>query len=312
MQTDFIKVLTEDTVEIITDETLREMKSHGTAAFPFQYYSENFDWNRLESIEWHWHTEMEFVKVWSGVIECHIGEQKIHLQKGDALFINSGVIHRYQPPKGWEQSQCRFSDILFSPELIGTRNSAIYRKYVQPVITNGEPFLMLNQKYPWEDEIIECYERIVKICQSDLNMTELRIQRDISDLWIQLVEHVKMKDAAQSNNKNVLNQARLRMMMQFIWDHYTERISLEDIAGAANISKSAALRCFRAGMQMSPVGYLNDYRLNRAKDLLLSAHRTISEVAMSVGFDNVGYFDRVFKRAFGMTPKQFARQGITL
>lgn len=312
MQSDFIKVLTEDTVEIITDETLREMKSHGTAAFPFQYYSEHFDWNRLESIEWHWHTEMEFVEIQSGAIECNIGEQKIHLQKGDALFINSGVIHRYQPPKGWEQSQCRFSDILFSPELIGTRNSAIYRKYVQPIITNGESSLILKQEYPWEHGIIECYERIVEICQSNLDMPELRIQRDISDLWLQLVEHVEMKDTEQANSKNVLNQARLRMMMQFIWDHYTERISLEDIAGAANISKSAALRCFRTGMQMSPVGYLNDYRLNRAKDLLISAHGTISEVAMSVGFDNVGYFDRVFKRAFGMTPKQFARQEIML
>ncbi|MDO4174513.1 MAG: AraC family transcriptional regulator [Eubacteriales bacterium] len=308
MQTDFIKIVTEDTVEIITDETLREMKAHGTAAFPFQYYSEHFDWHRLESIEWHWHTEMEFVEVWSGGIECHIGEQKIHLQEGDALFINSGVIHRYQPPENRKQLHCDFSDILFSPELIGNRHSAIYRKYVQPAITNGKPFLLLKQETRWEQEIIACYRRIVEICRSDLDMPELRIQKDISDLWLQLARYVGNQDPERTNSKNVLTQARLRIMMQFIWDHYTERISLEDIAGAANISKSAALRCFRAGMQMSPVGYLNDYRLNRAKDLLFSTHGTISEVAMSVGFDNVGYFDRVFKRAFGMTPRQFARQ----
>jgi len=54
---------------------------------------------------------------------------------------------------------------------------------------------------------------------------------------------------------------------------------------------------------------LNNFRLNRAKELLLTSHSTVSEIAVSVGFDNVGYFDRVFRRTFGLTPKQFAKQG---
>ena len=61
MPKEFIRIVTEDTVEMITDDTLREMKSHGTADFPFQYYIETFDWKRREFIEWHWHNEIEFV-----------------------------------------------------------------------------------------------------------------------------------------------------------------------------------------------------------------------------------------------------------
>ncbi|MCD8355963.1 MAG: AraC family transcriptional regulator [Clostridia bacterium] len=312
MQTDFVKILTEDTVEMVTDDTLREMKSHGTAAFPFQYYSERFDWSRLESIEWHWHNEVEIVQILSGSMECKIGEQEIGLQKGDALFINSGVIHRYQPPKGRKQSQCKFSDIVFAPELIAPSRSTIYRKYIQPNITHGQPFLLMKREKDWEKQTLDCYERIEHLCRSEADMTELRIQIGISDLWLHLAPHLERPDTGQQNNKNILIQARLRKMMQFIWDHYTERISLDDIAGAANISKSAALRCFRIGVQMSPVGYLNDYRLNRAKELLVSSHHTVSEVALAVGFDNVGYFDRVFKRAFNLTPKQFAKQNMIL
>ena len=103
-------------------------------------------------------------------------------------------------------------------------------------------------------------------------------------------------------------QARLRKMMQFVWENYTERISADDIAGAANISQSAALRCFRAGTNMSPVEYLNDYRLRCAKEKLLTTHSMISEIALSVGFESVGYFNRLFKREFGMTPRQFIQQ----
>ena len=307
---EFIRIVTEDTVEMITDDTLREMKSHGTADFPFQYYSETFDWKRLESIEWHWHNEIELVHVWDGAIECHIGEQTICMQKGDALFINSGVIHQYQAPKGCEQSKCQCSDLVFSPELVAPSSSAIYRNYVQPIVTQGQPFLLIQGKEEWESKTLECYQMVQQICQSEQDLAELRIQIGISELWLYLSPQLKKTDTEQQINKHIVTQARLRMMMQFIADHYTERISLEDIAGAANISKSAALRCFRAGMQVSPVGYLNDYRLNRAKELLISSHCTVSEVALAVGFDNVGYFDRVFKRAFGMTPKQFVKQTI--
>ena len=307
---EFIRIVTEDTVEMITDDTLREMKSHGTADFPFQYYIETFDWKRRESIEWHWHNEIEFVHVLDGVIECHMGEQTICMKKGDALFINSGVIHRYQAPENCKQSKCQFSDIIFSPELIAPSSSAIYRKYVQPVVTQGQPFLLLHGTEAWERKTLECYQMVQEICQSEQDLTELRIQIGISELWLYLAPQLKKADTEQQLNKHIVTQARLRMMMQFIADHHTERISLDNIASAANISKSAALRCFRAGMQVSPVGYLNDYRLNRAKELLISSHSTVSEVALAVGFDNVGYFDRVFKRAFGITPKQFAKQNI--
>lgn len=307
---EFVRIVTEDTIEMVTDDTLREVNSHGTAEFPFQYYSENFDWNRRVCIEWHWHNEIEFVYILDGFMECHIAEQTIYIQKGDALFINSGVIHRYQAPKSCKQSKCQFSDIIFSPELIASTSSAVYRKYVQPLVTQGQPFLVLHGTEEWEQKIFTCYHMIQQLCQSEQDLTELQIQIGISELWLYLSPLLKKTDTEQQINKHIVTQARLRMMMQFIADHYTERISLDDIASAANISKSAALRCFRAGMQISPVGYLNDYRLNRAKELLIASHSTISEVALAVGFDNVGYFDRVFKRAFGMTPKQFAKQNI--
>lgn len=311
MQKNFITVLTEKDINIVTDETLREMKKHGTERFPFQYYKEHFNWNRLETIEWHWHSEFEFVEILQGVMECHIGEETIRLQKGDTFFINSGVIHKYQAPQECRQEQCVFSDILFLPEIIAPNSSLIYEKYVRPIILHGRPFAVMHQEYDWEKNIQNLYRHIVNVCLSEEDLTELRIQAGISELWARLFHYLYQEKPEQQENKNILAQARLRKMMQFIWDHFTEKITLDDIASSANISKSAALRCFRSGMQTSPVGYLNDYRLNRAKELLLSTHSTVSEIAVSVGFDNVGYFDRVFRRTFGVTPKQFAKQGGT-
>lgn len=309
LQRDFITVLTEKEVNIVTDETLREMKKHGTERFPFQYYQEHFNWNRLETVEWHWHSELEFVEILQGAIECHIGEEIIELREGDTFFINSGVIHKYQAPKVCREKQCMFSDILFLPEIIAPNSSLIYEKYVRPIVLYGKPFLVMRQTQAWEEPVQNLYHHIVNVCLDEEDLTELRIQAGVSELWTRLFHYLYREESEQQENKNILAQARLRKMMQFIWDHFHEKITLDDIAASANISKSAALRCFRSGMQTSPVGYLNNFRLNRAKELLLTSHSTVSEIAVSVGFDNVGYFDRVFRRTFGLTPKQFAKQG---
>lgn len=309
LQRDFITVLTEKEVNIVTDETLREMKKHGTERFPFQYYQEHFNWNRLETVEWHWHSELEFVEILQGAIECHIGEEIIELREGDTFFINSGVIHKYQAPKVCREKQCMFSDILFLPEIIAPNSSLIYEKYIRPIVLYGKPFLVMRQTQAWEESVQNLYHHIVNVCLDEEDLTELRIQAGVSELWTRLFHYLYREESEQQENKNILAQARLRKMMQFIWDHFHEKITLDDIAASANISKSAALRCFRSGMQTSPVGYLNNFRLNRAKELLLTSHSTVSEIAVSVGFDNVGYFDRVFRRTFGLTPKQFAKQG---
>ena len=309
LQRDFITVLTEKDVNIVTDETLREMKQHGTERFPFQYYQEHFNWNRLETVEWHWHSELEFVEILQGAIECHIGEEIIELREGDTFFINSGVIHKYQASKVCREKQCMFSDILFLPEIIAPNSSLIYEKYIRPIVLYGKPFLVMRQTQAWEESVQNLYHHIVNVCLDEEDLTELRIQAGISELWTRLFHYLYREESEQQENKNILAQARLRKMMQFIWDHFHEKITLDDIAASANISKSAALRCFRSGMQTSPVGYLNNFRLNRAKELLLTSHSTVSEIAVSVGFDNVGYFDRVFRRTFGLTPKQFAKQG---
>lgn len=309
LQRDFITVLTEKDVNIVTDETLREMKQHGTERFPFQYYQEHFNWNRLETVEWHWHSELEFVEILQGAIECHIGEEIIELREGDTFFINSGVIHKYQASKVCREKQCMFSDILFLPEIIAPNSSLIYEKYIRPIVLYGKPFLVMRQTQAWEESVQNLYHHIVNVCLDEEDLTELRIQAGVSELWTRLFHYLYREESEQQENKNILAQARLRKMMQFIWDHFHEKITLDDIAASANISKSAALRCFRSGMQTSPVGYLNNFRLNRAKELLLTSHSTVSEIAVSVGFDNVGYFDRVFRRTFGLTPKQFAKQG---
>ena len=101
------------------------------------------------------------------------------------------------------------------------------------------------------------------------------------------------------------SQIRLQQMLAFIRRHYSEPITLGDIAGAANISQSEAARCFKKNLDVTPFNYLILYRLEAAKAMLQSSETSITEIAMQCGFESVSYFDRVFRKYYWLTPKEF-------
>ena len=101
--------------------------------------------------------------------------------------------------------------------------------------------------------------------------------------------------------------ARLEQMLQYMEDHYREKLTLADIAASASISKSEAMRCFKEGLQVSPMACLNEYRLSRARDLLLETNDPVTEIALSAGFESCSYFDRLFLRKYGVTPRALRR-----
>lgn len=111
-----------DTCKITTDDTLRETVLHGTARYPFAYYPENiwqFDFHR---IDWHWHHEFEFLIASENRICCLVGTDRIDLPRGCGIFINSGVLHRYEA----YESACT-PNIVFSASLLAAETACSMR-----------------------------------------------------------------------------------------------------------------------------------------------------------------------------------------
>ena len=86
--------------KIITGEDLMETAQHGSTLYPFQFYYEDLSVFDFNCIEWHWHTELEFIYIESGTVTLWIGEYQFHLTEGNGIFINTKVLHRlYSPSK---------------------------------------------------------------------------------------------------------------------------------------------------------------------------------------------------------------------
>jgi AraC-like DNA-binding protein len=90
---------------------------------------------------------------------------------------------------------------------------------------------------------------------------------------------------------------------------YSERVEVEDMAGAAGLSKAHFSREFRRTFGESPHHYLLTRRLERAAALLRMTDWTVGEICVSVGLSSLGSFTTSFKRAYGATPTTYrARQ----
>ena len=84
-----------------------------------------------------------------------------------------------------------------------------------------------------------------------------------------------------------------------------EKITIEDIANEVGLSQSHFMKYFKQYTGQSFVNYLNDYRLSRAGGFLRTTGDTVTEIAGRCGFDNLSYFNRLFRRKYGMTPKEY-------
>lgn len=287
--------------KIKTDETLRETVCHGSEEYPFKYYNEDIWLFDFHCIDWHWHSEVEFVFIEKGTAEFLIGSGRRVLTAGTGIFINSQVIHRFESAES-----VIIPNIVFSPSLLSSEDSLIYRKYIQPLLDSSVEYLIFSPELPWQKEVLKSLLTVFAV-QENEDMCEIKTAELLLKIWGTIYENVNISERVPSAKASAHTQAQLQIMMQYIQKNYSEHITLADIAKTVSVSKSSALNIFSKYLHISPVSYLVNYRLKRAAKLLSSTDGSIYSVARDTGFENVGYFCRRFKELFGVTPGEYRK-----
>ena len=103
-------------------------------------------------------------------------------------------------------------------------------------------------------------------------------------------------------------QLRLQPAVEHITENYFDPSITNDVlAQKCGMSTVYFRKCFEAVYSLSPIRYLHDFRIQRAKDLLASDYGSISQVAESVGYSSVYHFSKMFKSYTGLSPSQYAK-----
>lgn len=101
---------------------------------------------------------------------------------------------------------------------------------------------------------------------------------------------------------------RLGKAISYLERHYTEPVTLEEIAAAAHMSSRTLLRAFSQTLAITPMQYLSRVRIRRAEELLQTTSASITEIAALVGMDDSNYFTRLFKKWNGVSPRAWRQR----
>ncbi len=102
-------------------------------------------------------------------------------------------------------------------------------------------------------------------------------------------------------------QRLVRKAIAYIHANYTEPISREQLARYLAVSENYLTNCFQQELKISPLTFLNRYRIKQAKILLEAGDQNVTEVALAVGFSDTSYFGRIFQREVGISPSAYRR-----
>lgn len=288
-------------MSIILDRQMRELISHGNTMFPITYFQNELSKLPNLSGPLHWHPDFEIATAENNFLNYQVGQHHIILQPGDSIFINGNMLH------GIKQLSGNIPDLLptivFSGVSIASGDSAIYQKYIQPIeYCDSLPFIVFRHENPCYDMVNNLINNTYILLREQKDCYEMAVQRNLSSIFEYIYLHISEIPKFESTRIQINNQIRIQKMLTYIYEHYSESVTLDDISGAANISRSEAGRCFNTYIGCSPIDALIQYRLQIAYQLLSDKSMTLEEISYNCGFNSVNYFRRQFKKNYGYTP----------
>ena len=273
----------------------RETVAGVTTEYPYSMHVADF---KDGPIPWHWHEEVEFGYVLSGEIEITLANRAYYVRKNQGYFTNSNVLSRFSKVTDTVLAHTH----LFHPIFLSGHFKSIFEtKYLDPVIHNKNiDALIFTGETSNQQKILQKL-RQASALQHEENV-EFQTRNLFSELWLLLLEEIKEQPA---HTVNFQNQERVQNMLTFIHAHYSEKLTLNDIAAAVSVSTRECIRCFRNTIRQTPLEYVMEYRLNMAKRLLDDTEMSITDLSLQCGFSSNAYFGKIFREKYGMTPLQY-------
>ncbi len=128
----------------------------------------------------------------------------------------------------------------------------------------------------------------------------------------QILLHEIIHTASDIPTTTQTQNKELNQLLQYINNHLTQRLVLEDLAALLNCSNSTVSRLFQKHLKISPIGWITHCRINRAKELLSTTQMPIAQVAKEVGIADPFYFSKLFKKQTAFSPLVYRNRTVLI
>ncbi len=249
---------------------------------------------------WHFHPEFELVYIEGTGGTRHVGKHISRFENSDLVLIGSNIPHLnfdYLAKTDYEKVVLQVRQdflqnaMLETPELVAIQQ--LFRRS-QCGIAFGEKTKKIVGERMKQLEVLSYFGQFLEILSI---FQYLANTQDFELLHEKPVE----------NQYNKKDQERIKRLYQFIDEHYQRKIELQEVAEMSNLSEAAFCRYFKKMTKLTFIEFLNHYRVNQAKNLLL-LDKNITETCFDCGFESMSYFNRTFKKLTGENPLAFKKR----
>jgi len=268
-----------------------------TTGEDFTYLVKQYDQARFTSPR-HYHFEYELAYLKAGSGKLFVGNAIHSFAAGHLFLFGPSLVHAFKnevSPTG-EKASCQV--ILFKPDFFGEkflqRPEALSLRKLLEEAKGGLQFINPGS------EILICLQRLAQSTTLSGVQAFLRLLQLLAD-------HSARKAMTRKwFNKHyyVQDDAKIRRVLDHVHAHLKE-ITFGQAATYTGLSNSSFARFFKTKTDRTFSEYVNEARIKHAQDLLIGTAQPIREVSQACGFDNLSYFNRVFKKLNQRTPAEY-------
>lgn len=258
-----------------------------------------------EAIASHWHKEIEIIYCQTGETEMTVNNKKRILKAGEIGVALGGDGHSYKISDNHRRTVVLFDLSMFENESFRLLENSMIRQRLET---------MARFSQDWgrdvERKAVQIIYKLERLKNSGKYGRTMDIFARLCDLILLFCNEVPH---SEENNSRGLKYNQVKMLegmeevFEYIEIHYHEKITLSDAAEVMNFNPSYFARVFHKITGTTFLMYLNNYRINRARHLLVNSNKSIFEVAQSVGFTSMKSFNRVFKQITGVSPSGYRK-----
>ena len=238
---------------------------------------------------------MEILFCLNGSVRIHVEHEHLTLQHNQLIVFDSKEVHSIHSDSNLYMFLCIHVDkkrlSVYCPDL------ELYHIKCRPV--------------PLDDPKSTQY---IHICQLAHDLTRLNVENESTSamrsdgtallMLADLIRYFSVYSLPGTTAGTSQSNDTLREIITYVNEHYTEKLSLKEVANQIGFSREYFCRFFKQHMGITFLQYLNEVRISHAGRLLSSTELSVAEVMHQIGFTNQTVFNRMYKELYGMTPRQ--------
>lgn len=270
--------------------------------FPFSLYAVNNGEGRLVNSRVS-ESHMEIVEILNGEVSLQIGTETVEVTAGDFVYVPPTLVFRAEAisPRASLRSMV-FDSAILEANMENFDASVFYMFHLQSKnkiapFKSGHPIYEILRRY-----MRDSYDEFVSkdVCYM------LPIRANIYLMMTALLRYFcGSKD--ESDRMIYHNVLRLRPVIEYIAEHYREKIYIDKLADMLAVSPDYFTKMFKDSIGKTPIEYINGLRVNDSMRALAETDDSLADIADSIGFCNPNYFHKIFKQYMNTSPLAYRK-----